>query len=58
MKFLQGYKTYLTALASITGAIASVATGSLDVAEAVQVIITAVLAVTLRSGIKGIENGQ
>ena len=58
MKFLQGYKTYLTALASITGAIASVATGNLAIADAVQVIITAVLAVTLRSGIKGIETGQ
>ncbi len=53
MKFLQGYKTYLTAIASITGALASLATGALELGDAVQVIITAVLAVTLRHGVKG-----
>ncbi len=53
MKFLNGYKTYLTAIASITGALASLATGALELGDVVQVIITAILAVTLRHGVKG-----
>lgn len=55
MKFLQGYKTYLTAIATVTGALASLATGALELGDAVQVIITAVLAVTLRHGVKTAE---
>ena len=58
MKFLQGYKTYLTALASITGALASLATGALELGDAVQVIITAILAVTLRHGNKTESQAQ
>ena len=58
MKFLQGYKTYLTAIATVTGALASLATGALELGDAVQVIITAILAVTLRSGIKAETKGE
>ena len=58
MKFLQGYKTYLTAIAAITGALASVASGSIDLGDAVQLIVAAVLAVTLRAGIKSETSGE
>lgn len=52
MKYLQGYKTYLTALATITGAIASYATGAVELGEAVNLVVTAILAVTVRHGVE------
>ena len=52
MKFLQGYKTYITAAASVLGALAAYVSGDVELAPALQLIITSILAVTLRSGIK------
>lgn len=52
MKYLQGYKTYLTALATITGAIASYAAGAVELGEVVNLVVTAILAVTVRHGVE------
>lgn len=48
---MNGKKTYLAALASILGAVAGAASGQVSVADAAQIIVTAILAVTLRHGI-------
>lgn len=47
----QGKKTYITAGLAVLGAIASYLTGDLALAEASQLILTAVLGATLRNGI-------
>lgn len=48
---LKGYKTYITAGLSVLGALAGYLTGDLAVGEAIQLAITAVLAVTIRAGV-------
>lgn len=49
---LSGKKTYITAVMAIIGTIASYLAGDVAIADAAQLILTAVLGVTIRSGIK------
>lgn len=49
---LKGKKTYVVAAVTIIGAIGSVLTGDLAIADAVQLAVTALLGATIRNGIK------
>ena len=51
---LSGYKTYITAGLTILGTVAAWLTGTFDgtIGEAVNIIVTAVLGITIRAGIK------
>jgi hypothetical protein len=49
---MKGKKTYLTGIGAILGAAAGFMQGSLELAEAIQLAITALLAMFVRSGIK------
>ena len=49
---LKGKKTYVVAAVTVIGALASVLTGELATADALQLIVTAVLGATVRNGIK------
>jgi hypothetical protein len=51
MGFLKGKKTYVTALLTVIGSVAAFATGDATAIQAVQMSVTALLAVFLRSGI-------
>lgn len=48
---LKGYKTYITAGLTILGAIAAYLVGDVPLVDSIQLVITAVLGVTIRSGI-------
>lgn len=48
---LAGKKTYITGILAILGAIAAILTGSAPLADSAQIILTAVLAMTVRDGI-------
>ena len=50
-KLLEGKKTYLTAISAIIGALIGFANGTIDAGVAIQIIITAILGMTLRAGI-------
>lgn len=49
---LKGYKTYITAAVAVIGAIAAYLVGDIAVADAAQLILTAILGATVRHGIK------
>jgi hypothetical protein len=49
---LDGYKTYLTSFVTIAGALFALWSGQVDLSTATEFIVTAVLAVTIRRGIK------
>ncbi len=49
--FLVGYKTYITALLTIIGAIAAYAIGDAPLSDTVQLVVTSVLGMTIRQGI-------
>lgn len=49
---LKGKKTYLVAAVAILGALISFATGDIEAAKAIEVAIEAILATTIRAGIK------
>lgn len=48
---LKGYKTYILGGLSVLGAVAGFLVGDLPLADAIQTGVTAVLAMTVRSGI-------
>ena len=48
---LSGYKTYLVAAAAILGAVAGFASGSMDLGQALQLIITSLMGATIRHGV-------
>lgn len=48
---LKGYKTYITAGVAVVTAIASYLVGDATVAEAAQLVFTAILAATVRHGV-------
>lgn len=50
MDLLNGKKTYIVGIGTILGAISGVMTGMLDIASAVQIIIPAVIGMTLKHG--------
>lgn len=49
---LKGYRTYIVAALAILGAIGAVLTGESSIGDAIQLIVTAVLGATIRSGVK------
>lgn len=49
---LKGYKTYVTGVVAIIGAIATYLIGDVALADAAQMVLTAVLGMTIRNGIK------
>lgn len=49
---LSGYKTYISAGLAVLGAIAGYLTGDATLAEAAQLGFTAIMAATIRSGVK------
>lgn len=48
---MNGKKTYLAALASIIGAACGVYTGTVSMADAAQIAVSAILAATVRHGV-------
>lgn len=49
---LSGKKTYIVAVLAVLGAIAGYLTGDVQLNDALQLVITAVLGATVRNGIK------
>ena len=49
---LKGKKTYITAITAIIGALSAYLTGEVEAAEAIQLGVTELLALFIRSGIK------
>ena len=47
---LQGYKTYITAVVAIVGAIAAALTGDMTYGDSAQIIITALIGAFLKNG--------
>lgn len=50
---LRGYKTYITAGVTVIGAVAAYLVGDAPLSSTIELVVTAVLAATLRSGIAG-----
>lgn len=48
---LSGYKTYITAGVAVVSAVAMYLTGEDTLAQAIQLVVTAILGATIRSGI-------
>lgn len=48
---MNGKKTYLVSLASIVGAVCGAITGTVSIADAAQIAVTAILAATVRHGV-------
>lgn len=48
---LKGWKTYLTGVGALIGVAIGAATGALPVAEAINIGVTALLAMFIRSGV-------
>jgi len=48
----RGYKTYITAFVAVIAAGAAYLVGDANVADTAQIILTAILGATVRSGIK------
>jgi len=49
---LSGYKTYIVAALTVLGAVASYLIGDVALADAAQLVVTAVLGATIRAGVK------
>jgi len=49
---LSGYKTYVTAVLAIAGAIAAYLTGEASAMDAAQLVVTALLGAFIRNGVK------
>jgi hypothetical protein len=49
---LKGYKTYVVGILAILGAAGAYLTGDATLGDSIQVAITAILGMTVRSGIK------
>lgn len=47
----KGYKTYIVAAVAVIGAVAGFLVGDLAMADAIQLVVTAVLGATIRSGV-------
>lgn len=48
---LKGYKTYVTAIVAIIGAVSLYLTGDANLADTLQTVVNATLAATLRHGV-------
>jgi hypothetical protein len=54
---LQGKKTFIVGIASVIGAISAWISGTMTTDQAVQLIITSILAMTVRSGVETTKQG-
>jgi hypothetical protein len=48
---LSGYKTYITAGLAVVGAVAAYLTGDMAIADAIQIVVTAVMGAFIRNGV-------
>ncbi|HUU94512.1 MAG TPA: hypothetical protein VM487_02145 [Phycisphaerae bacterium] len=48
----RGWKTYITGAAAIVGAVGGVLTGTVDLGTAAQLVVTSLLAMFVRAGVK------
>lgn len=48
---LEGKKTYITGIVTVIGALAGILTNSVSIPDGIQLIITAVMGMTIRNGI-------
>jgi hypothetical protein len=48
---LKGYKTYITAIIAVVGALGAFLTGEMQLADAAQIIVTALIGAFVRNGI-------
>ena len=51
MNLLKGYKTYVTAFLTVLSAVGAYLVGDLGLADAAQLVLTAVLGATIRHGV-------
>jgi hypothetical protein len=51
MNFLSGYKTYVTAAVTVFGALMALFVGEAELANTIQLVVTAVLGATIRAGV-------
>lgn len=49
---LKGYKTYIMAGVTVIGAVAAYLVGDVGLADTAQLVVTAIVGATIRSGIK------
>ena len=54
---LKGKKTYMTAVGGILAAIGAVLSGDMELGTAINVVVTSLLAVFLRKGVKNDTSG-
>lgn len=50
----KGYKTYIMAGVTVIGAVAAYLVGDVALGDTIQLVVTSILAVTLRKGIAGV----
>ena len=58
MKVLTGKKTYVTAVGGILAAVGAYFSGEMEMGVMINVVITSLLAVFLRKGVKSDTNGD
>jgi hypothetical protein len=58
MKALKGKKTYVTAVGGILAAVGAYFSGEMEMGVMINVVITSLLAVFLRKGVKSDTNGD
>ena len=58
MKVLSGKKTYMTAVGGILAAVGAYFSGEMEMGVMINVVITSLLAVFLRKGVKSDTNGD
>ena len=58
MKALKGKKTYMTAAGGILAAVGAYFSGEMEMGVMINVVITSLLAVFLRKGVKSDTNGD
>lgn len=50
---LKGYKTYITAVVAVIAAVAAYLVGDVNLADTIQIVVTALMSAFLRNGMKG-----
>tara|TARA_R100000656_G_scaffold96767_1_gene70242 strand:- start:645 stop:824 length:180 start_codon:yes stop_codon:yes gene_type:complete len=58
MKALKGKKTYVTAVGGVLAAVGAYFSGEMEMGVMINVVITSLLAVFLRKGVKSDTNGD
>ena len=50
-KMLSGYKTYIVGVLAVLGAVAGYLVGDAALADSIQLVVTAILGMTIRNGV-------